>query len=312
MRKTHLLLIFMCLVFVVPLNVYALTGSMKIGCPESVASGTSNVSCTISGISDDIVTAFSAKVSISGGGSIVKFIKTSDVWHDVSYTNGYIDGYAEEANIFGNFELGKLDIKLPENALGTITITISDVIFGDKDYNDIVLGISDTKASIQISKKEDSTINGKNDEKKNTDHPTTSDNDRDTDVATPKDTENKVYLSDIIIDGYDLDFDSNVFDYTLKIKDETSLRISLVLADDRAKYSITGNENLANNSVISIVVVADDIDYEYAIKIVKDDSLNKKGTNKIINIKIIFDIIIGVLIIINLVRILSKKRRSKI
>ena len=308
MKRVHLMSLYMALTFIVPFNVYALTGNVNISCPESVLNTSSNIVCNIKGTSDDIVMGLSFKVSISGGGSVASFTKTTNIWHDASYTDGKVQAYAEEINISGDFEVGNLNLKLPENSLGTITVTISDVVFGDKDYNDITTGITGSKSNIKITKKEEKQETTSVTPKPSVDN---KENEKNDEIEKgDNDDGDKPYLENIIIDGYQLNFNKDVYDYVLKINDETSLSISPVLETEKAEYLITGNNNLANGSVISIKVSLDDKETTYTIKIIKDNVTSKK--ENINYYKIAFLVIISVLILINIFRILHRRRKNKI
>ncbi len=100
-------------------------------------------------------------------------------------------------------------------------------------------------------------------------------------------------ISNIKIKNYDLKFNNGTLDYTLKIKNEKKLDIEVLLGDSKAKYEIIGNDNLKNNSVIKIVVTAEDNSSKiYNIKI-------KNNTNA----EIVFIIVIAVLLLVNIGRI---------
>lgn len=79
-------------------------------------------------------------------------------------------------------------------------------------------------------------------------------------------------LKSITIEGYKLDFSSNVKKYSLKIKDEDELNIKVITDSDKAKSLITGNSKLQNDSVIKIKVTAEDEKTEsiYEIRIIKE------------------------------------------
>lgn len=62
------------------------------------------------------------------------------------------------------------------------------------------------------------------------------------------------YLSALNIEGYSVNFNRNTFSYNLKINNEKTLKISPVVEKNDATYTITGNTNLKNNSVIKIYV----------------------------------------------------------
>jgi len=245
---------------------------------------------------------------------VVKFTKTSNIWHDASYTNGQVDAYAEDTNISGNFDIGDVTVKLPEGVYGTVTITVNSVIFGDADYNDISTGITGSKADINIEKKEEpssqvtpsipSSEGDKKEEPKSTEEPKNTDKDDSSNTEV-----DEIYLDDIIVEGYDLNFSKEVYDYILNIKNETSLNITPVVEDEMADYSISGNENLENGSVISIKVTLSDKEKIYTIKVQKDDTVDKK--QGIDYVKIAFIVIISILVLVNLFRLLSRSKRRE-
>lgn len=110
------------------------------------------------------------------------------------------------------------------------------------------------------------------------------------------------YLSNIIIKGYAINFDKNTLDYNLKITNEEKLDIEVLLEDTKSTYSIQGNDNLKNNSVIKIKVIAED-------GTTKIYQINIKSNDKLI--KTTFIIIIAVLLLLNILRIFLKYRRLK-
>lgn len=109
-------------------------------------------------------------------------------------------------------------------------------------------------------------------------------------------------ISSVNIKNYDFDFNSNITNYTLTIKDEEKLDIEVILEDSKSTYNIQGNNDLKNNSVIKIEVIAEDGTN-------KIYQINIKSNDKII--KAIFITIITILLIINIVRLFLKYRRLK-
>lgn len=109
-------------------------------------------------------------------------------------------------------------------------------------------------------------------------------------------------ISSVNIKNYDFDFISNITNYTLTIKDEEKLDIEVILEDSKSTYNIQGNNDLKNNSVIKIEVIAEDgTNKIYQINIKSNDRI----------IKAIFITIIIILLIINIVRLFLKYRRLK-
>ena len=100
---------------------------------------------------------------------------------------------------------------------------------------------------------------------------------------------------EINVEGYDLNFDENTYSYTLKIKNEKSLKITSNVKD----ISIKGNDKLENGSLITITVFNDDGSKTYNIKIEKSKSY-----------VYIFISIISLLLVINIIRIVLKKKKN--
>lgn len=83
--------------------------------------------------------------------------------------------------------------------------------------------------------------------------------------------ESQVSLENIVISGYNLNFTKDVKIYNLKIaKDVTTLDISVLPKDNAVIYSVLGNNDLKNGSVITINVRDDIGEYVYTINISKD------------------------------------------
>lgn len=82
---------------------------------------------------------------------------------------------------------------------------------------------------------------------------------------------NNTYLSKLIIDKYDLEFDKNTYTYELIIDSkDKSLSISTATEDTKANYRILNNENLTDGSQVKIRVTAEDgstKDYVINIKV---------------------------------------------
>ena len=69
---------------------------------------------------------------------------------------------------------------------------------------------------------------------------------------------NNANLESLTIEGYKINFNSNVYNYNITFKGEESLEIMAKTVDANAIYMIEGNSNLKNNSVIKVIVTAED------------------------------------------------------
>lgn len=100
----------------------------------------------------------------------------------------------------------------------------------------------------------------------------------------------------ISIDGYNLNFSPDIKNYTLKIGSESELKIHTNLSED--KVTINGNQKLKNGSIITITI-NDSEKVTYVINIKKQE-----------NYTIYFIAIISVLLLLNLIRLLFKKKKK--
>ena len=116
-------------------------------------------------------------------------------------------------------------------------------------------------------------------------------------------------IRNLIIKNYEFNFDSNIYEYDLLIDGEDKLDIDVILNSNRAKYKIIGNNNLSNNSIIKIEVVAENGNIlVYKIKI----KMGESNSNAIINyIKIIPLVLFLSLGIVALILKLIKKKVVK-
>lgn len=81
-------------------------------------------------------------------------------------------------------------------------------------------------------------------------------------------------LQFLMIENYGIEFKSDVYEYNVKIKNENELKINYTTNDMHANVVVKGNENLKNDSIISVLVTAEDgTTSEYSIKVEKTNYL---------------------------------------
>jgi len=134
-------------------------------------------------------------------------------------------------------------------------------------------------------------------------------------------------LSNIQISGYEIDFNKYKNDYTLYISSEdNNLDLEVKTEDELTTYKITGNEELKNNSKITIdVILKDEVINKYIINIKKtiNEESEKTTSSQQLNLKDIINkyqkyikyIIIStgiILLIIIVLLIISKIKDKKI
>ena len=115
------------------------------------------------------------------------------------------------------------------------------------------------------------------------------------------------YLKSLVIGGYNIEFNKEVFNYSVKIKgDIDALEIDAVPEVDTDTYDIEGNNNLIDGSKVSIVVY-DEEDEEnsttYTVNITKEKSMDI--------IMILTIVLIVVLVVLIIIAIILKTKKTK-
>lgn len=98
-------------------------------------------------------------------------------------------------------------------------------------------------------------------------------------------------IKGIKILNYNLEFDCNKYDYELKIGKEDNLNIEVIPVNKQAKVNIYNNDNLKNGDIITISANDGNSDYEYHIKVLKNDENNFYSINNKLFILVFFSII---------------------
>lgn len=294
---------------VIPIvRVYADTVSLN--CPKEIEAN-SEFSCQLSGYTDKEVTSLDIRVITSGDIKYLGF--TKDSYWGGDGENGRIALYGADI-LYNNFNIGI--IKFKNTGGSNNNISLSNISF--YDGNDEKVAVDDISLNVRIKEIYNSggtTNNGsnntsndnsnKNDDKKDN---TIIDNTKDNSNNIDKDNnDNKIDnqeedITNIEINGYKIDFNKDIYEYTLSINDEDSLAIEPIINNDKITYTISGNEKLVNGSVIKITLLEDNnTKSEYTIKIIKKEKANYK---------MIFIAIIGILVIVNIVRIILSRRKK--
>ena len=308
------------LFLIIPFSVFADT--VKLTCPDEIASG-EEFTCSIEGNTDKVVTSLNMKARFGSNLKMISFVPDGNWQGDGA--GGDITLYTAD-DMVKTFKIGTL--KLRNNGGSNNSIIIDEIEFFYDDDSYLELG-SITK-NIKIKSNTSNSSNNKNDtnigntkiDNNNNDKKNETKNDETTnkgedkkkdDVDNIDSTDNtdntdntfygNTYLIDIKINNYDISFDKDIYEYELTIKDEDKLDIEPMLMDNSSKYSIIGNNKLKNGSVIEIKVIAENNDTKtYKIKINKKDDNNNKY-------QIIFIGIIGILVIINIIRMVGRRRK---
>ena len=114
-------------------------------------------------------------------------------------------------------------------------------------------------------------------------------------------------IKSLTIKGYDISFDPNTLEYSLKVKNSVkSLDLEVVLNDESASYEISGNQNFkVGENVVTIKVTAEDgSERTYTIKVNRAKAVKtqeeeeEKSSSKTIIIILIILVIIGLIYVI--------------
>lgn len=92
----------------------------------------------------------------------------------------------------------------------------------------------------------------------------------------------EIYLIDLNIKGYEINFNKDIFEYDLYIADEESLDISYKISKDNARVDVIGNGNFnKSHNVISVILYAEN-ELEYTINVYKSMNVSKIEKENII------------------------------
>ena len=303
MKKIYILII---LFLFIPIHVYA--DSINLKCPNEVSTN-SEIICELYGNSTAGITSLKASVVLSSNMSYISFIPNSTIFNGDG-ADKFISLYAGDV-IKNEFKIGNIKLKINDTNSGKIDI--SSVAFYDESYELVdVASVTKTIAIKKTEQKNNNNNNNNSNNKTNTHNQNNSNNDSvevptDNNIQTIGDVSSN-YLVDLKIEGYELSFLREQFDYSLEINNEDKLKIVPTLEDSGASYEILGNEKLKNGSVITIRVTSNDNKTnEYKINITKKE--NKQTVRK--DYSLIFISMIIILIIINAIRFFMSKKKSE-
>lgn len=126
----------------------------------------------------------------------------------------------------------------------------------------------------------------------------------------------ELYLETLQIEGYDIDFSKEKFDYNLTIKDEKTLIIDAIPESEDYSIEILGNSDLKNGSIIKIIITDEDnntniykikINVESNEEIIDDDN---STTDDINYIPIIMTSLLVILAVLDIIQIIKKVRKK--
>lgn len=275
-------IMFSVILLLMPLFVNA--QAVNISCPKEISLNETFV-CTITGTSDKLITSISADLQY--GDKLIFQSFTSD-WNGACIDNKI--GLYTALDKIGTFNIGV--VKFKNNGIGNNSVTLNNIKFYDEEDKGIPLEPVTKIINIKSLPASSSSSSGSS-------KPSSSSS-----IPKEEGITGSSNLLDIEITNYNIDFDKSIYEYDLKIQDEDSLEVLPLLEDNTSEYTITGNSGLKDGSVIKINVISVDKKTSvYKINIHKD---NKQDHT----IKMIFIAIIGGLLLINVLRIILKKRKK--
>lgn len=117
-------------------------------------------------------------------------------------------------------------------------------------------------------------------------------------------------IKDLIIAGYEIEFDSNTFEYSINVGSNVkSLDITAILSDPNATYEVFGNSDFKEGeNIVTVVVTAEDgTTSTYTIKVNKE-AKEEKVEEQEKNNNVVKTIVIGliILVIIGLIYLIFK------
>lgn len=275
-------IMFSVILMLMPLLVNA--QAINISCPKEISLNETFV-CTITGTSDKLITSISADLQY--GDKLIFQSFTSD-WNGACIDNKI--GLYTALDKIGTFNIGV--VKFKNNGIGNNSVTLNNIKFYDEEDKGIPLEPVTKIINIKSLPASSSSSSGSS-------KPSSSSS-----IPKEEDITGSSNLLDIEITNYNIDFDKSIYEYDLKIQDEDSLEVLPLLEDNTSEYTITGNSGLKDGSVIKINVISVDKKTSvYKINIHKDNKQDHA-------IKMIFIAIIGGLLLINVLRIILKKRKK--
>jgi len=160
-----------------PISANALTGSVDIECAKNELKTNESTTCTIKGKSDADVTGLSMKLSASSNLVLGQLSVDKNVWQGDG-TDGFITLYTD-TNKTGDFVIGTFTVT--SKSEGSNDIQLNEIIFSDKDFNEVKLtSVKETvkivTSSSVVENKNDVTVDTNKNENENVNNETVVEN----------------------------------------------------------------------------------------------------------------------------------------
>lgn len=242
--QKKILIIISLLVVLIPINVKAATGNIKITCDKEKIKAGDSTTCIISGITDSEIIGISATLNLTDNLTFTSFTKNNS-WSEGSIENNKLDIYSENY-LNNNFDIGTMVITAKDNISNTNEkMTLKDITFQNDKSNNA------EENSFKVS-------------------------DAITDIRIPS---NVNTLSSLTISGIPFNFSEDNTNYQLETT-ETSVTISATAKDSKATVTgDIGTKNLnygGNNFSIKVTSESGDVK-TYTINITRPDNRSKEN-----------------------------------
>ena len=242
--QKKILIIISLLVVLIPINVKAATGNIKITCDKEKIKAGDSTTCIISGITDSEIIGISATLNLTDNLTFTSFTKNNS-WSEGSIENNKLDIYSENY-LNNNFDIGTMVITAKDNISNTNEkMTLKDITFQNDKSNNA------EENSFKVS-------------------------DAITDIRIPS---NVNTLSSLTISGIPFNFSEDNTNYQLETT-EASVTISATAKDSKATVTgDIGTKNLnygGNNFSIKVTSESGDVK-TYTINITRPDNRSKEN-----------------------------------
>ena len=236
MKKLKYVVLSIILILVCKIEVNATSLSLGLSCPKTTYSGTT-IKCTVtSNVGGGMINGINANYSFTNA-SYQGFSANSSWSVYNSGSNGFALG---NLNGSSGGSIGTLTVLINGSTGSTATITLNNIGASDTEYNDVTA--SSVTSTVSVIEKP---------------------------VPTTTTAKKVIYLNELSVDGYDIGFKKNTFNYTIDVGYEVS---SLnVKATANKEYTIVGagtvHINEGENSIIIAVVDSTGEKSTYTIKV---------------------------------------------
>ena len=261
--KSKLFLVFLML-FVIP--TIASADSISVTCSSTSIKVNESTNCTIKGTTSSAVSSLSSKLSSSGNIKISN-ITTSSIWQG-NGDGGSIDLYTD-VNKTGTFAIGTFKVTATATS-GTGSVSLANTKFYDANFTE--KSVANVTLNIKVNEQTAPSNPGTS---TNPSNPGTS-----TNPSNPPTVVEKPKLKSLSITPGTINFQSNVFEYSVTVPSDTSeVSIKATAADSNSKVSIPADLKLKGETTTFNIVLTSSNKQTQTYKIIVKKSLVVKSSD---------------------------------